>query len=172
MTIDHLERSRPTAPPDEPELVLIVQVSDTGAVSPGDLAALADALRETASDLLPGSRTHTVLSPGPASLIVDLPARELVLDSERIELSHTEFEIFSHLVGRPRSVVPRAALRALGTGYVDPERGNRSVDVHVSRIRSKLGRFGDTITTVRGSGYRFDPDPRVQIVETLDRRSA
>ncbi|MFV9430529.1 winged helix-turn-helix domain-containing protein [Rhodococcus aetherivorans] len=162
---------------DSPELVLIVQISDTNAGSAGDLAALADALRETALDLLPDARTHTLLSPGPTPLVIDLPARGLVLDNQRVELSHSEFEILAHLVRRPRVVVSRAALRPLGAGYsenddVDSDRGNRSVDVHVSRIRSKLGRFGNIITTVRGSGYRFDPDPRVHVVEVLDRRTA
>ncbi|UYP19359.1 winged helix-turn-helix domain-containing protein [Rhodococcus sp. Z13] len=173
----------PVAPPvtggstDSPELVLIVHVSDTDAGSAGDLAALADALRETALDMLPGARTRTLLSAGPASLVIDLPARGLVLDGTRVELSHTEFEILSYLVRQPRVVVTRASLRPLGTGYsgndpLDADRGNRSVDVHVSRIRSKLGRFGNIITTVRGSGYRYDPDPRVFVVEALDRRTA
>lgn len=172
MTTDHLERTDNAILPDKPELVLIVQISDTGAVKPGDLAALADALRETATGLLPGARTHTLLSSGPAPLVVDLPARGLVLDGSRVELSHTEFEILAHLVGRPGTAVPRSTLRTLGAGYIDPERGNRAVDVHVSRIRSKLGRFGDVVTTVRGSGYRFDPDARVHVVEPLRRRSA
>lgn len=52
---------------DSPELVLIVQISDTNAGSAGDLAALADALRETALDLLP------VRAPTPSSV----PARPL-----------------------------------------------------------------------------------------------
>ncbi|MEU5844468.1 winged helix-turn-helix domain-containing protein [Rhodococcus sp. NPDC047139] len=166
-----------TGPIDSPELVLIVQISDTNAGSPGDLAVLADALRETALDLLPGARTRTLLSPGPTPLVIDLPARGLVLDGERVELSHREFEILGHLVRQPRVAASRASLRQLGTGdadngEIDAERGNRSVDVHVSRIRSKLGRFGSIITTVRGSGYRYDPDPRVHVVEALDRRTA
>ncbi|WP_241386617.1 winged helix-turn-helix domain-containing protein [Rhodococcus sp. CH91] len=166
-----------TGSTDSPELVLIVQISDTNADSPGDLAALADALRETTLDLLPGARTRTLLSPGPAPLLIDLPARGLVLDNKRVELSHNEFEILAHLAGRPGVVVSRAALRPLGAGCsengrLDAEGGHRSVDVHISRIRSKLGRFGTVITTVRGSGYRFDPDPRVHVVEALDRRTA
>ena len=172
MTTDHLDHTDNATPTDRPELVLIVQISDTGAVTPGDLAALADALRETATGLLPAARTHTLLSSGPTPLVVDLPARGLVLDGSRVELSHTEFEILAHLVGRPGTAIPRSTLRTLGAGYIDPAHGNRSVDVHVSRIRSKLGRFGDVITTVRGSGYRFDPDARVHVVDLLHRRSA
>ena len=176
MTTSSIENP-PGSSVDAPELVLIVQISDTNAGSAGDLAALADALRETALELLPGARTHTLLSPGPTPLVIDLPARGLVLDNQRVELSHSEFEILAHLVRRPRVAVSRAALRPLGAGYsenddFDTDRGNRSVDVHVSRIRSKLGRFGNIITTVRRSGYRFDPDPRVHVVESLDRRTA
>lgn len=167
---------------NSPELVLVVQVSRTGLASTADLAALADTLRETAQELLPGARTRTLLSPGPAPLVIDLPARGLILDGNPIELSPTEFAILSHLVRRPRTVVPRTTLRDLGarpgetaheTARTDVPRGTaRSVDVHVSRIRIKLARFGSVITTVRGAGYRFDPDPHVHIVQALDRRIA
>lgn len=99
----------------------------------------------------------------------------MILDSSRVPLSHTEFEILSRLVRRPRVVVSRSVLRELdpASSDIDHRRGGRSVDVHVSRIRTKLGRFGQIITTVRGgTGYRFDPDPGVHIVEPLTRRSA
>ncbi|WP_068155610.1 winged helix-turn-helix domain-containing protein [Rhodococcus phenolicus] len=156
-----------------PELVLVVQLSNTGVRSSTDLAALADALRETAQDLVPGVSTHTLLSSTPVPLVIDLPARDVILDSSRVPLSHTEFEILSRLVRRPRVVVSRSVLRELdpASSDIDHRRG-RSVDVHVSRIRTKLGRFGQIITTVRGTGYRFDPDPGVHIVEPLTRRSA
>lgn len=172
MTTSHLTDTTTSDSPTSPELVLIVQVSDPSASSAGDLAALADALRETALDLLPQARTHTLLSPAPTPLVIDLPARGLILDNRRIELSHSEFEILAHLVRRPRVAVPRSTLRTLGgrpstrDGF-DAEHGNRSVDVHVSRIRSKLGRLGSIVTTVRGSGYRFDPDPRVHVVDRI-----
>ncbi len=56
-----------------PELVLVVQLSNTGVRSSTDLAALADALRETAQDLVPGVSTHTLLSSTPVPLVIDLP---------------------------------------------------------------------------------------------------
>lgn len=156
-----------------PQLVLVVQLSGTGDHSSTDLAALADALRETAQDLVPGVSTHTLLSSTPLPLVIDLPARDVILDNDRVLLSHTEFDILSRLVRRPRTVVSRSVLRELdpGDACLDHRR-DRSVDVHVSRIRTKLGRFGPIISTVRGTGYRFDPDPGVHVVEPLARRTA
>lgn len=48
----------------ESELVLVVQISRTEPGSAADLATLADVLRETAHDLIPGVSTHTTLNPG------------------------------------------------------------------------------------------------------------
>ncbi|MDX5452835.1 MAG: winged helix family transcriptional regulator, partial [Rhodococcus sp. (in: high G+C Gram-positive bacteria)] len=96
------------------ELVLVLRLPDIGTHSSRDLAALADALREAAHDLVPGVSTHTVLSPTPIPLIIDLPARDVLLDGRRVLLSHSEFEILAYLVRNPRTVVSRAVLRDLG----------------------------------------------------------
>ncbi|WP_246872488.1 winged helix-turn-helix domain-containing protein [Rhodococcus sp. DMU1] len=116
--------------------------------------------------------THTVLSPTPIPLIIDLPARDVLLDGRRVLLSHSEFEILAYLVRNPRTVVSRAVLRDLGTGVREVDSRGRNVDVHVSRIRTKLQQFGSIISTVRGSGYRFDPHQAVHITELLTRRCA
>lgn len=154
------------------ELVLVLRLPDIGTHSSRDLAALADALREAAQDLVPGVSTHTVLSPTPIPLIIDLPARDVLLDGRRVLLSHSEFEILAYLVRNPRTVVSRAVLRDLGNGVREVDSRGRNVDVHVSRIRTKLQQFGSIISTVRGSGYRFDPHPTVHITELLTRRCA
>ncbi|MGW3481009.1 winged helix-turn-helix domain-containing protein [Rhodococcus indonesiensis] len=154
------------------ELVLVLRLPAAGAHSPRDLAALADVLREAAQDLVPGVRTHTVLSRSPAPLIIDLPARDVLLDGQRIVLSHSEFEILSYLVRNPRTVVSRAVLCELGTGRREVDSRGRNVDVHVSRIRTELQRFGNIIATVHGSGYRFDPNPAVHVTELWPARCA
>jgi DNA-binding response OmpR family regulator len=41
---------------------------------------------------------------------------------------------------------------------------DRTIDVHVRRLRSKLGRFEDIVRTVRGEGYRFDAHPDVTVL--------
>lgn len=154
------------------ELVLVLRLPEIGRHSPSDLAALADALREAAQDLVPGVATHTVLSRSPIPLIIDLPARDVLLDDERVPLSRSEFDILAYLVRNPRRVVSRAALRDLGTTMREVTGRGRNVDVHVSRLRTKLGRFGSVISTVRGSGYRFDPHPAVHITDLPVEKSA
>ncbi|MFD4183514.1 winged helix-turn-helix domain-containing protein [Rhodococcus sp. NPDC058514] len=170
----------------DPDLVLTLQFSNPGSADRRQLVALANALRATAQELVPGVSTRARMdtaptptaavaptnsaghansvSPTDASLVIDLPARQVSVGGLPVSLSHTEFEILSHLARRPRVVVSRRRLLELSGNLGERERAGRSVDVHVSRVRTKLGRFGWLVSTVRGTGYRFDPDPRVHIV--------
>ncbi|MFF0814573.1 winged helix-turn-helix domain-containing protein [Rhodococcus sp. NPDC003318] len=143
------------------DLVLTLQF--TGSTDHRQLAALAEALRATARELVPGVDALTRLDPV-APLLIDLPAREVRLDGTPVSLSHTEFEILSHLTSRPRVVVSRRRMLELCGTLGERDRAGRSVDVHVSRVRTKLGRFGRQVTTVRGAGYRYDPDPQIHVV--------
>ncbi|MFC9788135.1 winged helix-turn-helix domain-containing protein [Rhodococcus sp. NPDC127528] len=158
------------------ELVLTLQFSHPGSADRQQLISLANALRATAQDIVPGVSTRArvdIATPpvtterrpsSDAPLLIDLPARQVLLHGQPVSLSHTEFEILSHLARRPRVVVSRRRLLELSGTLGDRERPGRSVDVHVSRVRTKLDRFGWLVSTVRGTGYRFDPDPRVRIV--------
>jgi DNA-binding response OmpR family regulator len=73
-----------------------------------------------------------------------------------VELTLKEYELLRHLVTHPGRVFTRANLLDSIWGY-DYYGGMRTVDVHVRRLRSKLLEMGNTIATVRGVGYRFDP---------------
>ncbi|MGW0040692.1 winged helix-turn-helix domain-containing protein [Rhodococcus sp. NPDC003348] len=150
-----------SVPRSSTDLVLTMQFS--GSADRGQLTALADALRVSARELLPGVAVRAGVD-ATAPLLIDLPAREARLDGTPISLSHTEFEILSHLASRPREVVSRRRMLQLSGTLGERDRAGRSVDVHVSRVRTKLGRFGGQVSTVRGSGYRFDPDPRIHVV--------
>ena len=80
---------------------------------------------------------------------VDVAARRVRVDGEDVELTGLEFDLLVVLLRRAGRVVPRdAMLRAAGRDEVV---GERTVDVHVSKLRRKLGR--DRIRTVRGVGY-------------------
>ncbi|TQF75018.1 winged helix-turn-helix transcriptional regulator [Rhodococcus spelaei] len=159
------------------ELVLTLQFSHPGSADRQQLIALANALRTAAQEIVPGVSTRARVDTTPATtdrrhssdapLLIDLPARQVLLHGTPVSLSHTEFEILSHLARRPRVVVSRRRLLELSGTLGERERTGRSVDVHVSRVRTKLDRFGWLVTTVRGTGYRFDPDPRVRIVAEL-----
>ena len=84
-----------------------------------------------------------------------MPAREVSVDGRAVELTGIEFDILLALVRRAGRVVPRDAL--LGeAGRGDVTVGERTVDVHISHLRQKLGddpRAPRMIKTVRGVGY-------------------
>lgn len=84
-----------------------------------------------------------------------VPGRVVLRDGERVHLSRLEFDLLRFLAERPGRVFSREALleAVWGGGEVTP----RTVDVHVRRLRSKLGRDLQLLSTVRGVGYRLDP---------------
>ncbi len=95
-------------------------------------------------------------------LLVDPDRRLVELDGQPIELTTTEFEILRTLVANAGRVIPRERLMELARGE-DYAAFERSVDVHVSHIRRKLGddvRQPTWIKTVRGVGYTVPRQPR------------
>jgi DNA-binding response OmpR family regulator len=88
-------------------------------------------------------------------LVLDLGAREVRLAGRAIELTGIEFDLLLALARRAGRVVPRDALLSLA-GRDDVTVGERTVDVHISHLRTKLGdepRAPRLIKTVRGVGY-------------------
>lgn len=79
---------------------------------------------------------------------------EVTIDSQRIELTHTEFRILHYLARRPGWVFTRYQIVDAVHGH-DHAVTDRSVDVQIVGLRKKLGHGGDYIETVRGVGYRF-----------------
>lgn len=88
------------------------------------------------------------------SLRLDTSDRSVTLDGVAMDLTRTEFAILHALLRRVGSAVSRAALV---NAALDPERqgSERTLDVHVSRLRKKLGDLGSSVETVWGVGYRF-----------------
>ena len=79
---------------------------------------------------------------------------EVKLDSKIIALPKKEFAILYYLAQRPGKVFPRDRILNDVWGeeiYVI----ERTVDVHVRKIREKLGKHADLIETIKGVGYRF-----------------
>lgn len=90
-------------------------------------------------------------------LVLDLQARRLTLREREVELTRVEFDLLAYLAQRPGAAVQRVWL---AESVLDPGREgtDRTLDVHVSRLRKKLGAFGTCISTVWGVGYRFDEE--------------
>ena len=88
-----------------------------------------------------------------AGITVDTGAREAWVDGKPVELTGLEIDLLIALVRRAGRVVPRANLMELA-GRGDVSVGERAVDVHISRLRKKLGDdAAQRIRTVRGVGY-------------------
>ena len=74
-----------------------------------------------------------------------------------LDLTYRDFELLKHLVGHAGRVFTRSQLLQEVWGY-DYYGGTRTVDVHIRRLRAKLGPEHDSlIATVRGVGYKLDP---------------
>jgi two-component system phosphate regulon response regulator PhoB len=89
-----------------------------------------------------------------SGLSIDKPKHEVTLDGKSISLTATEFNLLLTLVERKGRVQTRDMLLQSVWGY-EYVGFTRTVDTHMRRLRSKLGRWGDLIETVRGLGYRF-----------------
>jgi DNA-binding response OmpR family regulator len=89
-----------------------------------------------------------------ARLTADFDAVAVTVDGSPIRLTRREFELLRYLVRNRNRVVSRDKLLERVWGY-DRLVETRSVDVHVGRLRSKLGGAGRQIETVVGLGYRF-----------------
>jgi two-component system phosphate regulon response regulator PhoB len=87
-------------------------------------------------------------------LIIDRASHRVTLDGEELQLTATEFKLLSMLVERRGRVQTRPQLLE-AVWDAQPDIQTRTVDMHVQRLRAKLGELGDLIETVRGFGYRF-----------------
>jgi two-component system phosphate regulon response regulator PhoB len=104
--------------------------------------------RLTAPELATGSR----LSAGP--IVFDRTAHRVLVHGVDVKLTATEFKLLRALMQREGRLLSRAEL--LQTVWGAPsDVATRTVDMHMQRLRHKLGIAGSCIETVRGAGYRF-----------------
>ena len=89
-----------------------------------------------------------------ARLVADFDAIAIAVDGTPVRLTRREFELLHFLVENKNRVLSRDRLLERVWGY-DRFVETRSVDVHVGRLRAKLGAAGHQIETVVGLGYRF-----------------
>ncbi len=90
-------------------------------------------------------------------ITVDVAARTVRLEGRELDLTRVEFELLCALARRAGSAVDR---RWLVDNILDQRRRGdaRTLDVHVSRLRKKLGAHGARLATVWGVGYRLEID--------------
>jgi DNA-binding response OmpR family regulator len=92
-----------------------------------------------------------------AGVVVDEASRDVIVDGRAVQLTAREFALFTYLCEWRGSVLSREHLlaRVWGSRYSG---GRRTVDIHVRRLRAKLG-ASLSIETLRGSGYRLRREP-------------
>jgi DNA-binding response OmpR family regulator len=112
-----------------------------------------------------GSDSHVITSSG---LMVDDATYTAKLEGRTLDLTFKEFELLKFLAQHPGRVFTRQQLLQEVWGY-DYFGGTRTVDVHVRRLRAKLGTEHETlIGTVRNVGYRFVATKSEPVRETAD----
>jgi two-component system phosphate regulon response regulator PhoB len=100
----------------------------------------------------PVAGSGRVLRGGPVT--VDVGAMKVDVDGDPVDLTPTEYRLLVALIERKGRVLSRRQLLEMAWDiHVQIE--TRTVDMHIQRLRSKLGAGGDGIETVRGFGYRF-----------------
>lgn len=101
------------------------------------------------------------------AVVVDVQAHEVTAHGRTVTLTNKEFALLAYLLRSPKRAVPREELlRTVWRKGVSGQ-GTRTIDVHVRRLREKLGGCLQ-IVTVRGVGYRCDPTPEVVLVGSGD----
>ena len=88
------------------------------------------------------------------ALVLDSDTHRVTFQDQLLKLGPTEFKLLSHLMHNPERVHSRAQLLDKVWGdhvYIE----ERTVDVHIKRLREALGEAGALVETVRGAGYRL-----------------
>lgn len=107
-------------------------------------------------------------------VVLESTARRMSVDGTVLPLTTVEYEILSRLAEAAGSIIAREQLIAEVFGrQFNPE--DRALDVHIHRLRKKLGPYGWLLVTVRGSGHMlraFAPQPKTALDVTIDEQRA
>ena len=88
-------------------------------------------------------------------ICIDKAAHQVTIDGREIELSYKEFELLSYFVENQGIALSREKILNNVWNY-DYFGDARTIDTHVKKLRSKMGKKGDYIKTIWGMGYKFE----------------
>jgi len=162
-----IRRPAGTPPSTAPALTLTVNIPLTGDALSPQAFRLIEAVRELV-ELGNGEVTTTSAEPEPElepgagpEVRLLIASRQVVVDGQVLPLTRLEFDLLQFLADNPRRVFTRGQLLAGVWGY--EHTGERTVDVHVRRLRVKLGNQVPLVTTVYGVGYRLADDAGIVV---------
>ena len=119
--------------------------------SPKILVARVEAILRRTNQL----EEKQILAAGPIQ--VDRAAHIVTIDGERVELSYKEFELLTYFMENEGLALSREKILNSVWNY-DYFGDARTIDTHVKKLRSKMGKHGDCIKTIWGMGYKFEVD--------------
>ena len=121
--------------------------------SPKELMARVNAVltRKKASGKTPGDIMKF------KGLEINVPARTVTVDGERVDLTPKEYELLFYLIDNKGIALSRDKLLSDIWGY-DFFGDDRTIDTHIKNLRNSLGPYRDFILTIRGVGYKFEVD--------------
>jgi DNA-binding response OmpR family regulator len=161
-------------PPEANEVTVSITVRGDDAISAiAPLMAAVQSMHgvdvsiEAVEPILVGAATGLADRTGDrfAPLHIRVDEYSALLDGVELNLTRREFDLLRFLAEHPRRVFSRSQLLQAVWGY-DFSGGGRTVDVHIRRLRQKLGSRGPSISTVRGVGYRLDESEHVFVLGT------
>ncbi len=109
-------------------------------------------LKRVVTDELPEKRVEALHTGG---LVIDMERYLVIIDGREMQLPRKEFELLSLLVSRPEKVFSREEIYRSVWGD-DVIVGDRTIDVHIRKLREKIGE--GRIRTLKGVGYKFLSD--------------
>jgi DNA-binding response OmpR family regulator len=172
---------------------LYVGLDEASAAAHGtSLTEVVNALRAKLAELAPGTETYAAVALSPKGLggrnlevvraalldpraaetddddttgiVVDVARRKVFADGVSANLTFKEFELLNYLIEHQGETISRKQLVDLIWDDEDDGGVNeRTIDVHIRRLRAKIAGYEDIIRTVRGGGYRFDKHPDVTV---------
>lgn len=147
----------------ETDAPILVVLSDSELADFDWASGASDFVLDGATPAELNARLQRLINPSQPEALENIRRGEITINRERFEvrvrdevldLTFKEFELLEYLASRPGKVCSRKDLLSEVWGY-DFFGGTRTVDVHVRRLRAKLGHAANAIETVRNVGYRF-----------------
>ena len=124
--------------------------------SPKELMARVNAVLSRKNSKASKAATEFVFD----GLKINIPARTVHVDGQKVELTPKEYELLFYLVENKDLALSRDKLLSDLWGY-DFFGDDRIVDTHIKNLRNSLGKYRDFIATLRGVGYKFDTQNKV-----------
>lgn len=88
------------------------------------------------------------------NIVINNSSREVTIEGEYVELTHTQFELLKLFLSNINIALSRDRIIESIWGY-DYEADDRTIDAHIKLLRSKLGKYRNSIKTIRKVGYKF-----------------